>query len=83
MAMLDHLEHEEMLGLKELQDRLDPMDLQDFVEIQVWLDKLALLDSLACKEAEVMLVVQEAQALMETSGHQGMQVHLDRLDNRV
>lgn len=55
----------------------------DLVEIQVWQDKLVLLDSLAYKEAEVMLVVQEIQALMEILAHQGMQVHLGRLDSKV
>lgn len=82
MAMLDLLEHEEMVALKELQDPLDLLDLLDLVEIQVWQDKLVLLDSLAYKEAEVILVVQEIQALVEILAHQGRQVHLGKLDSK-
>lgn len=81
--MLDLLGHEEILELKELQDPLDLLDLLDFVEIQVRQDKVVLLDSLVYKEAEVRLVVQEMQALMEKLAHQGMQVHLGRLDNKA
>lgn len=66
-----------------VQDPLDLMDLLDFVEILVRQDKPVLLDSLADKEAEVMLVVQEVQAPTETLAHPGMQVDLGRLDSRV